>query len=118
MIARHVFSAVVVLALFAAVTAGAHARERKTTPRRQKARAAAPAPKADLRQHNVVREEGRAVIYKKRNVVEFDGSLIEGDVRNPSEFYFVHRPEEKFGTLVKRRPNFHKEMLRDAVMIR
>ncbi len=69
-------------------------------------------------EHNVVKEDGRTVIYKKRNVVDFDDSLIEGEVRNPNEFYFVHRPEEKFGTLVKKRPNFHKEMLRDTVMIR
>jgi hypothetical protein len=68
--------------------------------------------------HNVVREEGRTVIYKKRSVVDFDDSLIEGEVRNPNEFYFVHRPEEKFGSLVKKRRNFHKEMLRDTVMIR
>ena len=73
---------------------------------------------ADPKEHNVVREDGRTVIYKKRNVVDFDDSLIEGEVRNPNEFYFVHRPEEKFGTLVKKRPNFHKEMLRDTVMIR
>ncbi|MBI2606847.1 MAG: hypothetical protein HYW49_12280 [Deltaproteobacteria bacterium] len=69
-------------------------------------------------EHNVVKEDGRTVIYKKRSVVDFDDSLIEGEVRNPNEFYFVHRPEEKFGTLVKKRPHFHKEMLRDTVMIR
>ena len=68
--------------------------------------------------HTVVRENGKVVIYKKKNVVDFDDSLIEGEVKNPSEFYFVHRPEEKFGALVTRRKNFHKEMLRDAVMIR
>jgi hypothetical protein len=67
---------------------------------------------------NLVHEDGRAVVYKKRNVVDFDDSLIEGEVKNPSEFYFVHRPEEKFGSLVKKRKNFHKEMLRDTVMIR
>ena len=67
---------------------------------------------------NIVQEDGKNVLYKKRNVVDFDATLIEGDVKNPSEFYFVHRPEEKFGTLVKKRKNFHKEMLRDTVMIR
>lgn len=66
----------------------------------------------------VVREEGRTVIYKKHNIVDFDDSLIEGEVKNPSEFYFVHRPEKQFGSLVQKRKNFHKEMLRDAVMIR
>ena len=78
-------------------------------------------PKSRFRgdkRHNVVREDGRNVIYKKRNVVEFDDSLIEGEVKNPNEFYFVHRPEEKFGSLVKKRRDFHKEMLRDTVMIR
>lgn len=68
----------------------------------------------EIRRH----EDGKIVIYKKKNVVEFDDKLIEGDVKNPGEFYFVHRPEEKFGSLVQRRKNFHKEMLRDAVMIR
>lgn len=67
---------------------------------------------------NIVREDGKMVLYKKRNVVDFDDALIEGEVKNPSEFYFVHRPEEKFGSLVKKRKNFHKEMLRDTVMIR
>lgn len=65
-----------------------------------------------------VREEGKTIIYKKRNIVDFDETLIEGEVKNPSEFYFVHRPEEKFGSLVKPRKNFHKEMLRDTIMIR
>jgi hypothetical protein len=63
-------------------------------------------------------EQGRRIVYKKRNVVDFDAMMLEGDVRNPNEFYFVHRPEEKFGSLVKKRPNFHKEMLRDAIMLK
>jgi hypothetical protein len=37
-------------------------------------------------------------------------------VRNPGEFYFQHRPEEKMDSLVKRRKNFQREMLRDAVL--
>lgn len=68
--------------------------------------------------HNLIREDGRTVVYKKRNVVDFDDALIEGEVKNPSEFYFVHRPEQQFGSLVKKRKNFHKEMLRDTVLIR
>jgi hypothetical protein len=67
---------------------------------------------------NVVKEDGKNVIYKKRNVVDFDDSLVEGDVHNPSEFYFVHRPEQPSKNLVAKRKNFHKEMLRDAVMIK
>ena len=32
------------------------------------------------------------------------------------EFYFQHRPEDKMDSLVKRRKNFHREMLRDVVL--
>ena len=44
------------------------------------------------------------------------GSEIEGELKNPAEFYFQHRPPEKFDSLVKIRKHFHREMLRDAVM--
>ncbi len=56
------------------------------------------------------------VIYPKRTELDFEGASIEGEVKNPGEFYFQRRPEEKFDSLVKRRPNFHREMLRDAVL--
>lgn len=61
--------------------------------------------------------EERQVIYKQHNVADFDALLLEGNLKNPNEFYFVHRTEEKFGSLVKKRKNFHKELLRDAVMM-
>lgn len=63
-------------------------------------------------------DQGRRIIYKQKNVVDFEDMLLEGDIKNPNEFYFVHRPEEKLGSLVKRRKNFHKEMLRDSLLIR
>lgn len=66
----------------------------------------------------IVHEQGQTVVYKKKNVVDFDDSLIEGDVRNPSEFYFTVRPTTPTKNLIDRRKNFHKEMLRDTVMIR
>jgi len=56
------------------------------------------------------------VVYPKQTDLDFEGTQIEGEVRNPGEFYFQHRPEEKFDSLVKRRKNFHKEMLRDVVL--
>jgi hypothetical protein len=52
----------------------------------------------------------------ERAQVDFDGASIEGEIRNPGELYFQRRPEEKFDSLVKRRKNFHREMLRDVVM--
>lgn len=55
------------------------------------------------------------VVYEKRSNLKFDGAQIEGEIQNPGEFYFQHRPEEKFDSLVKRRKNFHREMMRDVV---
>jgi hypothetical protein len=56
------------------------------------------------------------VIYPKHTDLDFEGLKLQGEVRNPGEFYFQHRNEEKFDSLVKRRKNFHQEMLRDAVL--
>lgn len=56
------------------------------------------------------------VIYPKRTDLDFEGLKLQGELRSPGEFYFLHRNEEKFDSLVKRRKNFHQEMLRDAVL--
>ncbi len=56
------------------------------------------------------------VLYPKRTDLDFEGLKLQGELRNPGEFYFQHRTEEKFDSLVKRRKNFHQEMLRDAVL--
>ena len=56
------------------------------------------------------------VIYPKRTDLDFEGLKLQGEIRSPGEFYFQHRNEEKFDSLVKRRKNFHQEMLRDAVL--
>jgi hypothetical protein len=56
------------------------------------------------------------VVYPKKTELDFEGLAIEGELRNPGEFYFQHRNEEKFDSLVKRRKNFHREMLRDSLM--
>jgi hypothetical protein len=56
------------------------------------------------------------VVYPKKTDLDFEGTQIEGEVRNPGEFYFQHRNEDKFDSLVKRRKNFHQQMLRDAIL--
>jgi hypothetical protein len=56
------------------------------------------------------------VVYPGKTELDFEGTQIEGELRNPGEFYFQHRNEEKFDSLVKRRKNFHQEMLRDVVL--
>lgn len=59
-----------------------------------------------------------SVIYPKKTELDFDGIQVEGELRNPGEFYFQHRNQDQFDSLVKRRKNFHREMLRDAVLAR
>ncbi len=61
------------------------------------------------------RDQSR-VVYPTKSEVDFEGMSIQGEVRNPGEFYFQRRQEEKFDSLVKRRKNFQREMLRDVVM--
>jgi hypothetical protein len=56
------------------------------------------------------------VVYPEKTELDFEGAKIEGELKTPGEFYFQHRNEEKFDSLVKRRKNFHREMLRDAVL--
>lgn len=56
------------------------------------------------------------VVVPKRSEVDFEGLAITGELRNPGDFYFQRKTDEKFDSLVKRRKNFHREMLRDVVM--
>lgn len=63
-------------------------------------------------------KSGARVVYPKKTDLDFEGAQIEGEIRNPGEFYFQRRPEEKMDSLVKRRKNFHREMLRDVVLSR
>jgi hypothetical protein len=54
-------------------------------------------------------------VYPEKTELDFEGLQLQGELRNPGEFYFQYRKEEKFDSLVKRRKNFHREMLRDVV---
>jgi hypothetical protein len=65
---------------------------------------------------NGMAEKKPKVVYPDKTKLDFDGAQIEGEIRNPGEFYFQHKPEEKFDSLVKRRKNFHREILRDVVL--
>lgn len=87
----------------AQVEAAPRARGRSTAPEKQ---AAQPSGEG----------EGPRVIYPKKTTLDFEGTSIEGELRSPGEFYFKNRKEERFDSLVKRRKNFHREMLRDVVL--
>src|SRR5689334_21754986 len=42
-------------------------------------------------------------VYPKKTELDFEGAEIQGEVQTPGEFYFEHRPEEKYDSLVRRR---------------
>src|SRR5262245_37549285 len=65
-----------------------------------------------------VKEGDRTVLYPKETYMDFEGLELRGTLNHPSDFYFQVRKPEKFDSLVKRRPDFHREMLRDVVMSR
>ncbi len=57
-------------------------------------------------------------VYPKNTELDFEGTKIQGEMYSPGEFYFQVRKGNQFGSLVKRRENFHREMLRDVVLSR
>jgi hypothetical protein len=58
----------------------------------------------------------RIVVVPQNEKIDFEGLSLEGEVKAPGEFYFQARNPEKFDDLSKRKPNFRREMLRDAVI--
>lgn len=63
-------------------------------------------------------EGGPTIIYKKKTSVSFDDAVVEGNPRNPEGVYVVTPPEKKFGSLLKLRPNFHRELVRDSLLLK
>ena len=84
-----------------------HAMAEERSADRIELRQSAPRPKA---------KTPPRVVYPKKTEVDFEGLAITGELRNPGDFYFQRKTDEKFDSLVKRRKNFHREMLRDVVM--
>ena len=74
---------------------------------------AAPPPARSARRSTAKKPR---VVYPKKQTVDFEGLSITGELRNPGDFYFQRKTEEKFDSLVKPRKNFQREMLRDVVM--
>ena len=60
-------------------------------------------------------EPKKKIIYKDNQTLDFEGLNLEGELKSPGEFYFQNRNQERFDSLTKRRVNFRREMLRDAV---
>ncbi len=60
-------------------------------------------------------EKKPRVIYPKKTELDLDAMQIQGELKNPGDFYFQVKPEDKMDSLVKRRKNFHRQMLRDVM---
>jgi hypothetical protein len=58
------------------------------------------------------------IIYRKKSAVSFDDAVVEGSPNNPEGVYVVTPPEKKFGSLLKLRPNFHRELVRDSLLLK
>jgi hypothetical protein len=58
------------------------------------------------------------IIYRKRTAVSFDDAVVEGSPNNPEGVYVVTPPDKQFGSLLKLRPNFHRELMRDALLLK
>ena len=65
---------------------------------------------------DVAHSTKQRVVYPKKTELDFEGQSIHGEIQNPGELYFQRGTEEKFDSLVKRRKNFHREMLRDVML--
>ena len=58
------------------------------------------------------------IVYRQKSAVSFDDRVVEGDTNNPEGVYVVTPPEKKFGSLLKLRPNFHRELVRDSLLMK
>jgi hypothetical protein len=61
---------------------------------------------------------GTKIIYKKKTSINFDDAIVEGSSNNPEGVYVVTPPEKQFGSLLKLRPNFHRELMRDSLLLK
>lgn len=58
------------------------------------------------------------IIYRQKTTINFDDRVVEGAGTNPEGVYVVTPPEKQFGSLLKLRPNFHRELMRDALLLK
>lgn len=115
----------VILGTIAVVSFGAglfysmHARAEEADTRQEQITMTNSAPKRKTQEKKnpkLGQQPEMRTIAPGKQAVDFEGLAITGELRNPGEFYFQRKTEEKFDSLVKRRKNFHREMLRDVVM--
>lgn len=60
-----------------------------------------------------VRGQDRTV-YKKKTVIDFEDSTVEGELVKPEQSSYVARDRARFNSLIKYRMNFVQEMRKTA----
>ena len=60
----------------------------------------------------------KKIIYKKKTSVDFSDAVIQGRGNNPEGIYVVTPPKRKFKGLLRLRTNFHKELIRDSLLLK
>ncbi len=63
-------------------------------------------------------EDRKRIIYRKKSTVDFSDAVIEGKGTNPEGIYVVSPPQRKFRGLLRLRTNFHKELIRDSLLLK
>ena len=63
-------------------------------------------------------EDRKRIIYRKKSTVDFNDAVIEGKGTNPEGIYVVTPPQRKFRGLLRLRTNFHKELIRDSLLLK
>lgn len=66
----------------------------------------------------VAQDTRKKIIYRKKTTVDFDDAVVEGKGKNPEGVYVVTPPKRKFKGLLRLRTNFHKELIRDTLLLK
>ncbi len=60
----------------------------------------------------------KKIIYRKKTKVDFSDAVVEGKGNNPEGLYVVIPKKKKFKGLLRLRRNFHKELIRDTLLLK
>lgn len=67
-----------------------------------------------LAQEETVIKGKDKTVFKKKTVVDFEDSTVEGELVRPEGGYILNRGRAKFNSLIRYRPHFVKEMWKAA----
>lgn len=57
-------------------------------------------------------EDEKKVIYKKDQVINFEGLDVQGEIKKPAGAYLLDRKKSNFSPLIKFRQNWDEEAIR------